>query len=537
MKMLMVAGRSIVAAGVFAAMLLLSAGANAQRTVKTSAYPGDLGAQINAADAALGVSIGTIVVDQPASAKTLVTLGHGHALQLNAPTHWETNVTLLGNNTITCGGEKAQVELALPGRWYLFHGKGVDNIRVENCWARAINPGGNSYYFVAAASAKHVVVTHCHAVDIPLLVTGGGAPTTAGTTDANATHDVEFSYNSVELPSPAWKHQQATGVVLASTIGAKVMHNEFHHLVHGLQYWGGDNGSEWKSPATPHWARDIVISDNNCSDVGGSCYWGGMGQNIQYLRNRAERCGDACLDVEGDNNDLIDGNTVIDGNLGILWRNNHLEYRNNRVITTHGNEPLVHVSNNSGKASLNTDIRIHDNVFECQDPVAVCNIEYQDVQGFAFDHNQVTNGVFHPYDRGQVGTSVTNNTFTFTHPVPPQIGGSGMASAAVEAGWQVKGGMAKVMNNTILSNAPQPKGSRCILLQWGDTEASAEYWVQGNTCGGKYPFDIDLEMVAQGRNPGVGVTFHVTGNNFARNHIVQTNPMGNARFDIRGNGR
>jgi hypothetical protein len=508
-----------------AALLLMTAAANGQRAVRAAAYSGDLGAQINAADAALGAAAGTIVVDQPGSAKTLVTLGMGHGLKLNAPTHWETNVTLSGNNTITCGGENAAIELALPGRRYLFHAKAVDNIRVENCWAKAINPGGSSYYLVAAGSAKHVTVTHCHGVDIPLLVTGGGAPTTAGTTTENATYDVEFSYNSVTLPAPEWKKQQATGVVLASTVGAKVMHNEFHHLVHGVQYWGGDNGSEWKSPATPHWARDMVISDNNCSDVGGSCYWGGMGQNIQFLRNKSQNCGDACIDIEGDNDDLVEGNTIIDGNLGILWRNNHIEVRGNTVITTHGTFPLVHISNNSRNAGLNTDIRIHDNRFECRSPEVFCKVEYQDVEGFVFEHNQVTNGIFHPYDRGQVGTSVINNTFVFTHAVPQSF-------AAVEAGWQVRGGSAKVIGNTIESNAGQPGGSQCILLQWADTAASAEYFVQGNTCGGQVPFDIDLELVAEGRNPAVGVTFHVTGNHFARGNIVKTATMGNARFEI-----
>jgi hypothetical protein len=191
---------------------------------------------------------------------------------------------------------------------------------------------------------------------------------------------------------------------------------------------------------------------------------------------------------------------------------------------------LVHISNNSGNAALNTDIRIHDNVFECRDAVMLCNIEYQAVQGFVFEHNQVTNGVFHPYDRRQGGTAVLNNTFTFTHAGAEPF-------AAVEAGWQVKGGVARVMNNTITSNASQPSGSRCILLQWADTAASTEYWVQGNTCGGRYPFDIDLELVAQGRNPGVGVTFHVTGNHFARGNIVRKDLSGNGRFDVKGNGR
>jgi hypothetical protein len=301
--------------------------------------------------------------------------------------------------------------------------------------------------------------------------------------------------------------------------------NVFHGMTHGVQYWGGDSNSNIHDKNAARWVRDVVIADNQCSDVGGSCYWGSMGQNIQYLRNKAQNCGDACLDIEGDANDLIEGNTVIDGNLGILMQNNHLEYLHNTVISTHASEPLIHLSNNAPASKNNLDIFIHDNVFECTDPHEIGRVEYQDVLNLQFVHNTLTNVMIHPYAQNQQGTTIANNTFTFNLSNPKPF-------FAIDASWPTRGYSSRVLNNTVLSNAPQPQGSECIHLTWQDSNASSEEFIQGNTCGGRAPFPVDLEMVSTGPRT-VGVIFHVSQNHFARNRIVETDKTRTARYDIR----
>jgi hypothetical protein len=154
----------------------------------------------------------------------------------------------------------------------------------------------------------------------------------------------------------------------------------------------------------------------------------------------------------------------------------------------------------------------------------LCNIEYQDVQNLVFEHNTVTNGVLHPYAHQQMGTVVKDNTFVYDHAVAGPF-------AAIDASWQVNGATARVENNIIRSDAPQPPDSECIHLQWADAGAPSQQYVVGNTCGGSHPFPIDLVMVSYGSRTS-SVTFHVSGNHFANNQIVEKDITHTAQFDI-----
>jgi hypothetical protein len=510
---------------VTATVLLLLSSLCAQRSLIASSYPGtDLGAQIMAADAALGNNPGTILINQPGQISTHIILSLGHGLKLNAPTTWLLAADLKGENIITCAGEKAAITTTLPQRNALFNAKDVQHISADGCWATATNPGGGGYYFFFGIRVGDVKVTHCHFQNISGLLAqmGGGAPGD-GKIEANLSHDIVFADNTdeynVKLP-----HSQFIGAMLVGVDRAEIRHNLLRGLTHGVMYWGGDSNRDIRDRYTPRWVRNVVIADNDCAEVAGSCYWGSMGQNIQYLRNHAHHCGDACLDIEGDVNDLVDGNTVIDGQLGILMRNWKLEYRNNTIESTDYREPLVHLSNNTGSGEDNLDLYMHDNIFRCTDPRTVCRIEYQAVQNFRFIHNTVTNGVIHPYDPHQMGTDVEDNTFTFDHT-------NSAPFAAIDPGWQVKGRSSRVINNTILSNAPQPPGSQCIRVVWADTGAPSQEFIQRNTCGGTHPFPIDLQMVSNGARTS-SVTFHVGGNHFANNKIVREDNTHTATFDI-----
>jgi hypothetical protein len=498
---------------------------SAQRTVNASAYPGaDLGAQLNAADAALGGGAGTVIVTTSGQVSTPVRLGPGHGLKLQAPTRWTNSVTLAGGNSIACSGQGAMLTLALPRAMALFNGRSVRQISVDGCWAKA-EVAGESNYFVLVKQTDQVKMSHCHLVDISGLQANTASTKYEDNSEAGNSHDIEFSDNFVDSPTRINGQTRNTGVLLAGATQAKVVRNVFHGMTHGVQYWGGDSNSNIHDKNAARWVRDVVIADNQCSDVGGSCYWGSMGQNIQYLRNKAQNCGDACLDIEGDANDLIEGNTVIDGNLGILMQNNHLEYLHNTVISTHASEPLIHLSNNAPASKNNLDIFIHDNVFECTDPHEIGRVEYQDVLNLQFVHNTLTNVMIHPYAQNQQGTTIANNTFTFNLSNPKPF-------FAIDASWPTRGYSSRVLNNTVLSNAPQPQGSECIHLTWQDSNASSEEFIQGNTCGGRAPFPVDLEMVSTGPRT-VGVIFHVSQNHFARNRIVETDKTRTARYDIR----
>jgi hypothetical protein len=499
----------------------------AQRTVNASSYPGaDLGAKLIAADAALGSGPGTILVNAPGDVTTPVELHSGHGLALHAATHWVANITLDGGNTVACSGQNATMSVELAKGGALFLAENVRQLAVDGCWVRELSPGANQYFLLEARHVTQVKVSHCHTTDIGVLHGLSAARNFAESSEENNSHDFEFSDNFVDS-SPAFPDKtRNTGVLLIGITGATITHNVFHGLTHGVQYWGGDSNHDLHGRGSPRWARNIVIADNQCSDVQGSCYWGSMGQNVQYLRNKAQHCGDACLDIEGDANDVIDGNTVIDGNLGILMRNEHLEYKNNIVITTNGPEPLVHISNNIPSPHDNYDIYMHDNTFDCKNPPGkFCNIEYQDVGNFVFQHNMVTNGLMHPYETHQGGTTIADNTFVYDHVSPERI-------FAIDASWQVDGATARVVNNTVLNNVPQLPGSQCIHLEWADTGAPAQYFIQGNTCGGRYPLQVDLQMVSSGARTS-GVTFHVQGNHFSQNQIVRTDRTRTAQFDVR----
>jgi hypothetical protein len=508
----------------FVALLAATTGLTAQRTVRTSAYPSaDLAAQINAADAALGAGPGTIVVDSSGTATSQTHLSSGHALQLTVPTRWTFGVALSSDDTIHCTGQNAVMTLALPKDWVLFKGAKVHNVTVVGCWAKSDNPGNNNF-FVDVVQSDHITMSHCHLTDLSGLQAKTSATNYETNSEEGSSHDIAITENDIDSPTRFAGQTRNYGVLLVGETRAQITHNTFHGMTHGVEYWGGDSNKNIHSKDAARWVRDVVIADNQCSDVGGSCYWGSMGQNIQYLRNKAQNCGDACLDIEGDANDLIEGNTVIDGNLGILMQNNHLEYRNNTVISTHASEPLIHLSNNAPGSKNNLDIYIHDNTFQCTDPQQIGHIEYQDVLNFVFSHNVLTNVMIHPYARNQQGTVISDNSFTFNLSNPTPF-------FAIDTSWEINGYSAKILNNTVLSNAPQPLGSECIHTEWADSHAPAEEFIQGNTCGGRYPFPIDLEMVSNGARTA-GVTFHVSGNHFARNRIQRTDNSRTAQFDV-----
>jgi hypothetical protein len=140
-------------------------------------------------------------------------------------------------------------------------------------------------------------------------------------------------------------------------------------------------------------------------------------------------------------------------------------------------------------------------------------------------HNTVTNGVMHPYAQQQQGTDIEDNTFIFDHPNQAPF-------AAIDASWQVKGYSSRVINNQILSNAPQPPGSQCIRVAWAGAMFPSEEFIQGNTCGGSAPFPVDLQLVSNGAR-AAGVTFHVQGNHFANRRIERQDNTHSATFDIR----
>ncbi len=512
-----------------AAFLSVASPALAQQTLRTSDFSGDLGAQINAADQKLGPGAGVIVVDRAAEATTPVQLSQGHGLRLNAAATFATTITLAGNNAIECRPGAGKFILNLPqptGHGNFMSATSTQKITVQHCSISALNAGGD-YMFLHAHGVDGVRIVDCHSDDVPLVFVDSADRDYANLSAAKQSHNIVVDHNTVVLSSPGYMRHQATGVMIYFAANSKVTHNEFRGGAHGVQYWGNDNIHNKASGEILRWVTDLEISDNDCHDVRGSCFWGTMGERVQFLRNHAENCGDACLDVEWSKDVVLADNDSTDGGNGaiaLLSRQANIRILNNRMTATTAKYPLFSLFNNAVAAEKASDVTLEGNVMVCRDTQTPCLIKYENTQNFSFVHNEVTNGIMKPVTLWQQGTKIQNNTFTYTLSASEPF-------YAIDGGGQIAGAYTDIQNNTILSNARQPDGSECIHITSvaPHQKPPGNYVVEGNTCGGSDPFPVALSMTNVG--PVGSPTFMVRGNHFsgAIQHADQT---GRARFSI-----
>jgi hypothetical protein len=436
----------------------------------------DLGAQINAADAMLGASAGTIIVSRGGTATTPVKLNPRHGLLFKAPTSWSAGITVSESNHVVCSGEKSTLTISLPNQDGFIAGIGVKDIAADNCWMHTTNPGGKNYYFVAVRSSSKISVTNCHAVDLPLLLTiwvWGSEPDMPKSLVHVLSRDVEFSGNSVTLPSQPWRGKQATGAMIVYTENVHISNNHFENMLHGVQFWGGDAHGKNVNIDSPREAGNIVIENNTCSHVWGACYWGSMAHDVKFLNNTAKDCGDVCIDAEGCADVLMSGNTVEDGHaagLATFFFNERITITHNNVTSTSEKYPLLRTWNSSQSPDLNRDTQVSHNTFTCVDPQAICRILFESTNGFSFSDNQLLNTTVRSWNN-QKNASIVHNVLTFTH-------AGKEAYYPIYLGGQMPGGFSRVMNNRITADHDWLQHMQCI-----GTADTFRYMDSGNFCG------------------------------------------------------
>lgn len=471
-----------------------------------SAYPGaDIGAQIAAADTAVGSGCGTILVSAAGSVTTSFTLSPCHSLRLNANLTWTATGTLQGNQSILCQ-PGTRIDFTPPennSSVFTTPVTGASTIEAGSaCTVSAVAKFPNQYFLFVPASASHITVRNVTLIN---LIGLAGCGSSAG----KATDCADLNLFDSTLNGAVY------GLLVHFTHGSKAQRNHFTGTANGAQYWGGDARTDY---ATIGRMTDVDFSDNVCSGVV-ACTWGSMGVKVLLHGNIAHGCSDVCFDVEGSNDTVISNNQA-DGcgnGCGSTFFNVHNALFTGNTFTSKGGGALFLIKNASRNPNTVAGLVMRGNHLSCT--TSICSGLLYEASAFDFSDNILTNAVITPtFYNGN--TMISNNHLHFDRALSP--GGIAINLAPIEFGQT-----GTISGNFIVSDAAQPAGSMCINAAWSDYNNSDHYVIEGNHCEGTSPFPIDLTTTTNGGNPGPHAFWSIAGNWWGSNRVVHHAGAGN----------
>jgi hypothetical protein len=485
-------------------------------------FPGnDLGAQINAADADLGKESGEIDVGRPGTVESQVSLSSNHVLHLLAATTWKAGIVVRDGNSVVGEGCASLIRLDFPTPGPFIYGKGVSNLKVSNLCAEAQPQSAG--YTLATANGREVEVTGCHTNNVRLAEFGSSF-------DVKVIGNTAVSDRVDEPSGPA--------VALTFTQGAVASNNIIRGFRNGFEWWGGDANPQTGQGAVtnPRGAHNLSFIGNTVTDVGAGGIWGGMGEGIVATGNIIERCGDICLDSEGNNSVVFANNYVKDGANGAIatfFYNRDVLIAGNTVVSSSAARPLLrtYVSQDH---PYDRDVQVVGNHFTCLD-TAPCFIN--SVSGlperFVFKDNSLRNVTLDISDANLKHIVViSGNDFLFdvvTTRVPGAIRAARTYSLSPG-----DPGYCDISNNTVRSNVEQTPGSPAIFVFQDDPEIAPLTIIEGNRLVGLHPFPVDIAVGAASRNPSVTPVFLIRDNLMGAgvfSRLDQANPRSTVKLE------
>lgn len=468
----------------------------------------DAVALIRAQDARLGGSAGTIVLDRASRLGSDVTVGVGHALRIDAPlTVSKGSIHLLGHNAIRCNAG-VTVENATE----LFVADGATDISVSGCDVEVTGRAGG-YLLVATRSAR-IAAEGNHLLNLALFNTHnlGGS--------ASQTTDVTLANDSVDFTKPGGP----IGVYLLYVRRGVVADNRFRGTLHGVEWWGGDANTGWRSAAEVTGAGELSITGNVCSAAGGACVWGSMGFDVTVSGNTAEICSDVCFDTEGGVRNLFTGNVAracMNGCYAAEFESQDAVFSGNMAYADAKSPSLalVLIKHPAGRGPNHVNLTVTGNTLVCGDHV--CEAFYSEGEdGLVLADNTITNGAIMLVNYTNA-VLIQGNTLRFTAPMG--------ANAAITGPSVYNGHRSEIADNSISAEAGANPNAVCIAQSWSDNNSSDEMRLVRNTCEG-FPHGIVTETA--GHNAGAPhAVWLLEGNQFAgtpeAEQIVHRHSSGN----------
>jgi hypothetical protein len=282
---------------------------------------------------------------------------------------------------------------------------------------------------------------------------------------------------------------------------------------HGIAWWGGDsNTSVDGAVENERKAKNIIISNNNISDIKMGGIWGSMGENITITGNNVR----------------ISGNTVSKCHFGgittfYICRNVSIVGNSVTAIAT---EFVIKIYNSTASAyASNSGYTISGNALRCEDETDVANFSIESSSNVNIVGNTLTNVkiIANPAS-GQISSlSIANNTFNYLSTIITPFTALTLAKARVN-GHHIK-------NNRLFSTATLPAGSIGLFLVNDDGNSSPVYVVESNEFKN---FTTDISLSLGGTNAGQGARVLLRNNRMASLSTIRSGGY-NSTLNMEGN--
>ena len=472
-------------------------------TVNADLYAGaDIGAKINAADAALGANSGTITVNTPGTLSTSATLSSGHSLSINVPVSINATITLAGGNTVSCASAGALV----VNTAIMLQGNGP-HIVLRDCPVTGTVITDSLYSEIAlnVGAIDDVKVSGMNVTNARLLAA-------SGTTNAIISHNIIKGVGGIVSVGVSLVGDSAYAIIDANT---------FDHVNDAISWFNADG-----DPSHPNYgsgSRAAVLSHggfytitNNICTNSIACYWGSVAHDVVITGNYAENCADVCYDPEGSIDVLISGNRGKNATNGVgatFFYGDHISFISNSFTSDSG-QPLISIHNSTLLPSTVENLLVSNNHLYCGSSICIA-VGGDPVDNAVIKSNSVRNGIINFSSYNGVSTAtIENNDLSFDVSATSAI-------QAINIMNILNSGSLKIIGNTVQSTG-QPVGSACISANANDFNSSVTAYIIGNQCLSGFP--VDIATSTGGGNPGTIARWTLRDNLAGAGNVIHNHP-------------
>jgi hypothetical protein len=464
--------------------------------VNSDLYTGsDVCARIHSADTALGTAPADITVNVAGTCSSALTLASGHNLIFTAPVTISTAPILSGNNKVSCSGPDALITSGVTAGTGIFEtATGADSIDFG---------AGCSFYSSAGFSAwmleatNHITNLHLHHVSGTNVSVYFGHPA-----DAIASKNLLIDNFSVNYPAGASNYNAAAIYITTSWDGVNIDHGYISGGNHGVEFFGIDSVTKpSRASIIASGAGTATVSNTQCSNVAGACFWGSGMYKTLFTHNTAHNAGDFCFDAEGS------ADVVFSDNVSELCGNGHYSlgynvgYGNaaihNTAIANATGERIFSVNNVTGDPNYIHDLLVKDNHVDCL--VGCTLLAFDPTSNSTIEGNEILNG-FIGATYEQSGQHLINNNLRYT------VSNGGAPGLGMGTG--LYGVMGIASGNTIETTTSQT--GPCIQQLNLDYNNQEYFVISHNKCYG--PWGSSVVLANNGGNAGIFPVWNLVNN-------------------------
>ena len=418
-----------------------------------------------------------------------------------------------GVNILGTGDGSVLLEKGLPDMGDFFRGIRVSDVRVEKL--KFVSEHGRLMHKATMFEcSKNITVANIRTIQCS-AITVNGYP---GDISENFIIRDNMVEGLVSL-DPLW-YSRGQGIVVHYTQNAVITGNRIENFDNGIQYWGGDSNPAGQGmPENERWTKNLVISNNITTNLGGAGIWGSMGENITITNNIVTGCHDVGIDTEGTNYSTISNNVVyncMNGGIVSFFLGRGMVVSGNTVYHD-GEGQFAFKIYNTSLNTLNEDIVVTGNTFINNSPL-YGHVGGETIEKIIYSDNVMVNILMRQSSNNSRFLQITGNQFILTHEMPfSALDPSSQGVYPLYTGNTNAGGEVIIEDNVITTYVPQREGNTAIGITQVDKAHQTLNVVEGNIIQG---FDNDISLENQNGDPLNKHVFSITNNILGAGKVV-----------------